>query len=92
MAGALDKAHRNGVIHGDLKPSNIILTRTGTKLVDFGLAKPVASLANLATLTVTKRESAVTEQGGDCRNSSIHVSGADRRQGDFLCFAALFPI
>src|SRR6266849_3845297 len=39
IADALDKEHRRGVTHRDLKPGNIMLTKTGTKLLDFGLAK-----------------------------------------------------
>ena len=39
IADALDKAHRAGVTHRDIKPANIMLTKEGTKLLDFGLAK-----------------------------------------------------
>ncbi len=37
----LEKAHRSGVVHRDLKPGNIMLTKNGTKLMDFGLAKAI---------------------------------------------------
>ncbi len=37
----MDKAHRQGIVHRDLKPGNVMLTKSGVKLLDFGLAKAV---------------------------------------------------
>jgi Tol biopolymer transport system component len=57
IADALEKAHRQGIVHRDLKPGNVMLTKSGVKLLDFGLAKTIER-----SLDATGREQTAAAQ------------------------------
>ncbi|MGW6062452.1 protein kinase domain-containing protein [Streptomyces sp. NPDC055189] len=49
LAGALDDIHRAGLVHGGLRPSNVLLAADGPRVVDFGLTPGVGTGAEAGT-------------------------------------------
>jgi Tol biopolymer transport system component/predicted Ser/Thr protein kinase len=101
IADALDKAHRHGIVHRDLKPGNIMLTKSGAKLLDFGLAKPTRAITAARDGDAATRSGAahpITRQGhiaGTLQYMSpeqIEGKEADPRSDIFALGAVLYEM
>jgi Serine/threonine protein kinase len=95
IADALDKAHGQGIVHRDLKPGNVMITASGVKLLDFGLARVFATdtpAENLTSAPTTgadlTREGAVLGTVSYMAPEQLEGKRADART-DIFAFGAL---
>jgi Tol biopolymer transport system component len=103
ISDALEQAHRQGIVHRDLKPGNVVLTKSGAKLLDFGLAKPNApvtgpgsSLSAIATKVApaspVTREGTVVGTFQYMSPEQVEGREADARSDIFALGAVLYEM
>jgi Tol biopolymer transport system component len=99
ISDALDRAHRQGIIHRDLKPGNVMLTKSGVKLLDFGLARvlapegPVESLTSAPTAAKDlTREGAILGTLSYMAPEQLEGKKSDARTDIFALGAVLFEM
>jgi len=102
VTDALGRAHRQNIVHRDLKPGNIMLTKSGAKLLDFGLARlcaePVPMAAALTEMVGETRDVKLTDEGvivGTFQYMApeqLEGHGADSRTDLFAMGAVLYEM
>ncbi len=84
IASALEHAHGHGIVHRDLKPANIMLTASGAKLLDFGLAKFRLATGDIAQTQVTREGGVSDTLGPPASNQSGGSSAHVTKRGTIL--------
>ena len=99
IADALDAAHKQGIVHRDLKPGNVVLTKTGAKLLDFGLARPGAGLGGASGSTELPTEAKPLTSAGTVLGTfqymapeQLEGAEADARTDIFALGALLYEM
>jgi len=92
IADALERAHRQGVVHRDLKPGNVVLTRTGAKLLDFGLARSTAGAAPVSGSTEMATEVRPLTTAGTVLGTFQYMAPEQLEGGDADARADIFAL
>ena len=99
IADALDKAHRHGIVHRDLKPGNVMITKSGVKLLDFGLARALVPASAATQLTALPTQAAALTQEGTILGTlqymapeQLEAKEADARTDIFALGALLYEM
>jgi serine/threonine-protein kinase len=90
MASALQAAHARGIVHRDLKPANILVTSSGVKLLDFGLARMIRDSSGEAATTSATMEGTVLGTAAYMSPEQAAGQPADARSDLFSLGAVLY--